>query len=130
MLRTNSKKAIENIRAYIRDSITAEDAQSRIEEFNENAYHHRNYNDEPTLGEWLVDSCCEFEVYFDDQREAIRKWLEETPEQAAQYSDDAVHALYCSLLAREFVKVFGYVKQCSRSKYNECVFTYRKEDES
>lgn len=128
-MRTDAKEVRRKVRKYIRESITKEEAFSRVEEFNENALCCRNYHDEPKLGEWLVDYCCCFDIYFEDQRKLLQEWLEETPEEAAEYGDDAVHSLFVAMIARDFIEEFGYVLQCSRSKYNEMVWTYRKKDQ-
>jgi len=42
-----------------------------------------------------------FLIYYDEQREYIRKLLKETKQEAAKYSDDKVFNLYCHLLARD-----------------------------
>ena len=126
MLKTTTNKAKDNIRRYIRDRITQEEADTRVEEYNADAIYYRNTQEQPTLGDWLVDYCCEFDVYTDEQRKAVAEWLEETEEEAAKYDDEAVSGLYRYLIAREFVKVFGYVGQCRRSRYDGMVITYRK----
>ena len=126
MLRTTTNKAKENIRRYIRDRMTQEEADTRVEEYNANALFYRNTQEQPTLGDWLVDYCCEFDIFTEEQRKVLAEWLEETEEEATKYDAKAVSGVYRYLIAREFVKVFGYVGQCRRSRYDGMVITYRK----
>lgn len=43
-----------------------------------------------------------FEVYYDSMRDLLTEWLEETPEEAARYSNDKVCELYRHLTAAAF----------------------------
>lgn len=116
MLKTNTKKAKENTRAFLRAAI--EYPAEIVENYNNNA--RLDYNS-PDFGEWLVNYECALDVYFDEQRARLATILEETPEEAARFDDARVHDLYKYLMAREFLPAFGYVEKVARNRAGKII---------
>lgn len=52
-----------------------------------------------------VDAGC-FDVYYDAMRQHLARWLDETPEEADVYSNDAVKAQYCHMTAQAFERLY------------------------
>jgi hypothetical protein len=46
-------------------------------------------------------------AYTDDQREAVREWFDQTPEEAALYNSDQVEAQYCHMSAQAFERLYN-----------------------
>lgn len=61
----------------------------------------------PRLVWWLACKAGCFAVSYYDQRAAIAEWLEETPEEAARYSNDDVLRTYAHLTASAFERLYN-----------------------
>ena len=118
MLKTNTKKAKENTRAFLRNAI--EYPAEIVENYNNNARLDCS-SAAPDFGEWLVNYECALDVYFDEQRARLAAILEETPEEAARFDGSRVHDLYKYLTAREFLPAFGYVEKIARNRAGKII---------
>lgn len=116
MLKTNAAKARANIRAYLRDTIDS--PEELAEQYNSQTLFDAHA---PGLGDFIVNYACAVDIYYDEQRARIAEWLEETPEEAAKYSDDKVHSLYKVLIEREFLPTFGYYMGFDRNPAGRAV---------
>lgn len=54
---------------------------------------------------YLAAACGCFAVYYDHMRDLVAEWLDETPEEAARYSNDKVTAMYRHLTAKAFERL-------------------------
>lgn len=55
---------------------------------------------------WTLAACAGcFEVYYDGARDRVREWLDETPEEAAHYSNEKVFDLYIHMGAKAFERL-------------------------
>ena len=115
MLKLNSKTATAKADRYITARISAADALELVENFN--AWQ-EGETKLLTFGEFMVDYDCALAIYYEEQRAALAEILEETPEEAARYSDTMVHSVYCSVMEKAFIRSFGYRKTTRRNRYN------------
>lgn len=56
---------------------------------------------------WLACKAGEFAVSYHDQREAVREWLDQTPEEADRYSNDEAARMYCHMTAQAFERLYN-----------------------
>lgn len=115
MLKLNSKTATAKADRYITARLSAADALELVENFNS---WQEGETKLLTFGEFMVDYDCALAIYYDEQRAALAEILEETPEEAARYSDTMVHSVYCSVMEKAFIRSFGYHKTTRRNRYN------------
>ena len=55
---------------------------------------------------WTLAACAGcFECYYDDARDRVAEWLDETPEEAARYSNEKVWGLYVHMGAKAFERL-------------------------
>lgn len=124
MLKSNSKKAVMAIRQHIIDSVidsmeeagvvglcepSFQDAQDFIwDDFCSRANYENNIRRFPHLFDRWLDFMrglpFHFDVYFDEQRESIASWLEETEEEKNRYNNTKVEDMYFRLIYRELIK--------------------------
>ena len=123
MLRTNSKKAMENIREEIRDSYEAAEEYFSFEgremktEFSDickdileafkiekldgnKIYQSGRISNQEMFADWMAGLPTAFPVSVD----FLGNILEETEKEKAKYSDEEAEKLACGLLYRELVK--------------------------
>ena len=125
MLKTNAKKAAENIRLYIVDHFTPENyTDNPPQEFdkisafiidcfrseflpNENARRYYHYNEQVAFADWcaglpsVLDTGCFYNRSAIDDLGAI---LDETDAEKARYTDTQAETLLTSLIYRELIK--------------------------
>lgn len=125
MLKTNSKKACENIRAYIMENFNGENygiekpetfsevARIILNTFqeeifcNENAKRYYHYNEQRAFFDWcaglpsLLDTCYYYNRSAVDDLGAI---LEESEEEKGKYSEEQAESLLTWLIYRELKK--------------------------
>ena len=126
MLRSNSKKALENIRAYILDHFNGDnygietpdnwkeaskiiwDTFSAEKLIPEREYNRRRgYSDQRIFEDWaqglpsIIDTCY---YYNRSAVDDLAQILEETPEEAAKYSEQDAERMLTYLLFREITK--------------------------
>lgn len=126
MLRSNSKKALENIRAYILDKFNGDnygietpdnwkeaakiiwDTFSKEKLIPEREYNRRKgYSDRRVFEDWaaglpsILDTCY---YYNRSAVDDLAQILEETPEEAAKYSEQDAEKMLTYLLYREITK--------------------------
>lgn len=120
MLKSNSKKAIENIKATVNEEIIAflEEREIttdkpatayfeivKVEKF----YNHYN-SDFAMFKEWLQGLGGMFfssHVFLNDAKAIIRNWLEETEEETSKYSREQAEELAIHLFYRELQKMIA-----------------------
>lgn len=105
MLRSNSKKAIENtwlnICEHLSGSIEEEQISAEllllrdIDNMRGNSIYHKALT---------MVSGGYFDIYYDDMRVSLKNILEETEEEANQFSNEQVWDLYCHLFAKTIEK--------------------------
>lgn len=121
MLKTNSKKARENIRAYIMERHNCEEYAPVPADFTQfeavaaaiyadfyrcynNDYNRRSYSPGEYFAEWaaglpgILDTCY---YYNRSARADLREILEETPEESEKYSESESERLLSILIYRE-----------------------------
>lgn len=126
MLRSNSKKALENIRAYILDNFNGDnygietpdnwkeaakiiwDTFSEEKLIPEREYNRRRgYSDQRVFEDWaqglpsIIDTCY---YYNRSAVDDLAKILEETPEETAKYSEQDAERMLTYLIFREITK--------------------------
>ena len=125
MLKTNTKRAAENIRLYIVDNFTPENYTGNPpQEFeqiaafildcfhsellpNENARHYYHYNEQAAFADWCaglpsVLDCCYF--YNRSAVDDLGELLEETEEEKARYTEEQAEKMLTYLIYRELTK--------------------------
>lgn len=106
MLKTNKKEVKEAVRRYIVENVKEEacnlgtDIQGICDWYNK-GYH------QVSIGEFLTNYAGVFTFYADDQRALLKEWLQETDEEANNYSADKVEALFIRLINREIEKALN-----------------------
>lgn len=121
MLKTNSKKARENIKNYILKNVdfsdcTLEkmpetDAEKLTALFtiaNSEARYSKKESDFEVLKNWIcgipsILSVCDF-IYYAGAKKVLAELLEETPEEADRYSDDKSFNMLVYLISKEIIK--------------------------
>lgn len=120
MLKTNSKKAINNIRQYIIDNYTGETTVPENSDFSVYAWHvydefwttyvypanRKPYQEQ--FVEWLSGLPSSFDAGFWYNRSAIKDLgdiLEETEEERARFTDSQAEVMLSKLIYREITKV-------------------------
>lgn len=124
MTKTNIKEVKQSVRAYLLECVD----ESWLEEMNLTdsepgaifsalfeqmkseywiGYERKRYpNRETAFIQWLMGlPVLTVDYYYDDMRNLLAKWLEETPEESAKYDDSKVSDLFYHLMAREFFAV-------------------------
>ena len=113
MLKTNSKIVKDRIRAYLMDCMREEDIAENATEKEVVMYVYDRFITEanwnfPRIGrtnaftEWLRGLALHTDFYYEDERELIRQWTNETQEEADNHDQMDVDNLYWWLLTREF----------------------------
>ena len=133
MLKSNTKKAVAAIRQHIIDSVidsmeeagvvgicepSFQDVQDYIwDDFCSRANYENNLKRLPRLYDRWLDYMqglpFAFDVYYDEMRESLASWLEETEEEKNRYNNDKVQDMYYRLIYRELAKV-NYLYELNR----------------
>lgn len=112
MLKTNSKKALENITKEIINEFEPDELYKIIDEYNN--YNYENYSFVYSITDFIANySCCNSWTWYSVQRQILQKVLEETDEEASKYSDEEVSNLFYNLFDKCILKYTGYkIKYC------------------
>ena len=126
MLKTNSKKALENITKEITNEFEPNELYKIIEDFNN--YNYENSSPVNSITDFIANySCCNSWTYYSVQREILQKALEETDEEASKYSDEEVSNLFYYLFDKCILKYTGYqIKYCYIKGNPSSLRTYPK----
>lgn len=106
MIKSTKKEVKEAIRNYILDCI-GDDLAGHIANYN--AY--TCANDNPTPADFFTNYSCDFAFYYDDQREHLAEWLQETEEEKNRFDNEKVSQTFLALINREFEKATGYARR-------------------
>lgn len=123
MLKTNSKKVFERVQNYIIESLEASTDLFNPTEaellaaavdwyFSGEArpikyYGAIYYRYEHSFADFLTNSAIMFTPWYEEERELLKNWLEETEEEANTYTDQEVSRLFIRLLDRELKKLLA-----------------------
>lgn len=112
MLKTNNKKALENITKEIINEFSPDELYTLIDEFN--CYNYENYSPVNSITDFIANYCCANSwTYYSVQRQILQEALEETDEEASKYGDEKVSNLFYYLFDKCILKYTGYqIKQC------------------
>lgn len=112
MLKTNSKKALENITKEITNEFEPDELYEIINEYN--SYNYENASPVYSVTDFIANyNCCNSWTWYSVQREILQKALEETDEEASKYSDEEVSNLFYYLFDKCILKYTGYqIKHC------------------
>lgn len=121
MLRTNNKKVTAAVDAFVLNAVkeVQELEDVSLEEYLKNtlirfyaherksiSYNVVSYYD--SLGEFLINIAgIGGYYYYDDMRNMLAEWLEETPEEANRYDNEKVSKTFCYLVERSFRKLLS-----------------------
>lgn len=107
MLKTNSKKALENITKEIINEFEPDELYKLIDEYNN--YNYENYSPVNSITDFIANyRCCNSWTWYSVQRQILQKALEETDEEAYKYSDEKVTNLFYYLFDKCILKYTGY----------------------
>lgn len=125
MLRTNSKQAKEAIRNYLKDGFL--DSAYNLDEGIYNGlalpemarkfreimwdewYKVNNFKRCPNLQTAIIEylkglpSSIAIAFYYDEERQLIKEWLQQTESESEKYDDEKVDALFWHLISREII---------------------------
>jgi hypothetical protein len=104
MIKSNSKTAKDRINEYVLKCKTKEELKEYIDNYNK-CY---SMDKSITLGKFLVNYDLTFQMWYEEQREAIAQWLEETEAEKLKYTDTQVNDLYCYLIERSVLSILNY----------------------
>ena len=126
MLKTNSKKALDNITKEINNEFNIDDLYKIIDEYNN--YNYENYSPVNSITDFIANYYCGNSwTWYSVQREILQKALEETDEEASKYSDEEVSNLFYYLFDKCILKYTGYqIKHCYIKGKPSCLRTYPK----
>ena len=113
MLKTNSKKVELKVVEYLKDTIATIDGDNEdletglaymLDYFNDNnKYDYKGYTNIITFTREMGTA---FPIYYEDMRDLLKEWLEETEEEANRYDNDKVAATFDNLIERVLFKYF------------------------
>jgi len=117
MIKSNSKAAIERVKAHIENHIGWNDDANReytlqevktgfMEWYNVTKTAPRNYQE--AFMHWcrILPSEVSFSYWTDDQRRIVASWLENTPEEAESYDNLQVEKRYYSMIYMQISKMW------------------------
>jgi hypothetical protein len=116
-MRTTRKEFYEKVQNHIAERLSTDETTDRAEQLRQaveefeawwNPYEkHRTPHRQTAFMSFLncLPSCLSTEFYYDDQRQTLKEWHQQTEEEANKYSDDEVSTHYYSLIYREFCKM-------------------------
>ena len=104
MIKSNSKTAKNRINEYVLKYKTKEELKECIDNYNK-CY---SMDKSVTLGKFLVNYNLTFQMYYEEQREAIAKWLLETESEKSKYTDTQVNDFYCYLIEKSVLSILNY----------------------
>ncbi len=105
MLRSNTRKFKTNIKAWVEKNLEPEEIKELVKGYNSDARY------------WGYSNIIEFgvrmgtyglDIYYDDQRAALKEWFEETDQEAQRFTDDQVIRYYCYYL-QDALKYMGWL---------------------
>lgn len=132
MKKTNNKETRQQVKQYIIDCLNANYGYKTLENNLQEAvnnwerytkYHTRDGKtryQNITLVEFLTNYDCTFDIFFDDQRQLVETWLDETKEESAKYNNEKMTILFKKLIAQELSKLI------SKEGKKETLETYQK----
>ena len=132
MKKTNNKETRQQVKQYIIDCLNANYGYKTLENNLQEAvnnwerytkYHTRDGKiryQNITLVEFLTNYDCTFDIFFDDQRQLVETWLDETKEESAKYNNEKMTILFKRLIAQELSKLI------SKEGKKETLETYQK----
>lgn len=113
MLRTNNKKVELKILEYLKEEIATIDSDTEkleiglnymLDYFNDNnKYDHIGCNNIITF---TREQGTAFPMYYEDMRNLLKEWLEETEEEAKKFDNEKVATTFDNLLERVLFKYF------------------------
>lgn len=123
MLKTNSKKAQENIRKEIINTYTADELENFINNYN--SYNKDNYNPVNSITDFIANYEGENWSYYQIMREILKECLEETIEEAEKYNNERVAQTFYYLFDKEILRLRGYkIQHCYIKGNSSTLRTY------
>ena len=106
-LRSNSKTVEERIVKYLEEEV--ENIDGLIKDFND--YNQWDYKGHNNIIDFVVSmGTYGFTVWYSEQRALLKEWLNETEEEANQYTNDQVYNTYCIIVERVLLKHYKLEK--------------------
>lgn len=129
-LRSNSKTVEERVVKYLEEEV--ENIDGLIKDFND--YNQWDYKGHNNIIDFVVSmGTYGFTVWYSDQRALLKEWLNETEEEANQYTNDQVYNTYCIIVERVLLKHYKLKKVVKYDFRNgekrKSYMTIQKEDE-
>lgn len=129
-LRSNSKTVEERIVKYLEEEV--ENIDGLIKDFND--YNQWDYKGHNNIIDFVVSmGTYGFTVWYSEQRALLKEWLNETEEEANQYTNDQVYNTYCIIVERVLLKHYKLKKVVKYDFRNgekrKSYMTIQKEDE-
>lgn len=123
MLRTNSKQAKEAIRNYLKDGFldsaynldegiyngfTLPEMARKFLDIMEKEYpkfYSRNFSLYTAIADYLkgLPSSISVRFYYNEERNLLKEWLQETDEESDRFEDDEMDRMYWFLISREII---------------------------
>ena len=106
MKKTNCKVVELRVVEYLKEELESYEGglYRLIEEFNDNnKYDYLGYTN---IVAWAREMGNLFPIYYDDMRELLKEWLEETDEEANRFDNDQVAKTFDCLVDRVLMKYF------------------------
>lgn len=129
-LRSNSKTVEERVVKYLEEEV--ENIDGLIKDFND--YNQWDYKGHNNIIDFVVSmGTYGFTVWYSDQRALLKEWLNETEEEANQYTNDQIYNTYCIIVERVLLKHYKLKKVVKYDFRNgekrKSYMTIQKEDE-
>ena len=129
-LRSNSKTVELKVVKYLEEEV--EDIENLIYDFN--SYNQFDYKGHNNIIDFVVSmGTYGFTVWYSDQRALLKEWLNETEEEANQYTNEQVYNTYCIIVERVLLKHYKLKKVVKYDFRNgekrKSYMTIQKEDE-
>ena len=103
MLKTNSKKAQENIRKEIMNTYTPDELENFINNYN--SYNKENFRPVNSITDFIANYEGENWSYYQTMREILKECLEETIEEAEKYNNERVAQTFYYLFDKEILRL-------------------------
>ncbi len=129
-LRSDSKTVEERVVKYLEEEV--ENIDGLIKDFND--YNQWDYKGHNNIIDFVVSmGTYGFTVWYSDQRALLKEWLNETEEEANQYTNDQLYNTYCIIVERVLLKHYKLKKVVKYDFRNgekrKSYMTIQKEDE-
>lgn len=106
-LKLNSKIVKERVSKYVEEEI--ENIDSLVEDFNH--YNKFSYDGYSNLIDFVVSmGTYGFSIWYSEQRQLLKEWLNETEEEASKYNNDVVYNTYCYIVEKVILNKYGLDK--------------------